>query len=122
MVSGSAHSGADTSPHAVQRRSGLAETGAGVNPVPPQLGHASSAMVLGPLISARVHLRCEYARRGHGGRVARRVEPRLEAQEGTFRSEEHTSELQSLMRTSSAVFCLQKKKKATMTIRETKTQ
>src|SRR3546814_8146553 len=28
-----------------------------------------------------------------------------------FRSEEHTSELQSLMRTSYAVFCLQKKKK-----------
>src|SRR3546814_7550114 len=30
---------------------------------------------------------------------------------GLHRSEEHTSELQSLMRTSYAVFCLQKKKK-----------
>src|SRR3546814_7038520 len=30
---------------------------------------------------------------------------------GTVRSEEHTSELQSLMRISYAVFCLQKKKK-----------
>src|SRR3546814_5889556 len=29
----------------------------------------------------------------------------------TLRSEEHTSELQSLMRTSHAVFCLKKKKK-----------
>src|SRR3546814_4490251 len=29
---------------------------------------------------------------------------------GNFRSEEHTSELQSLMRTSYAVFCLKKKK------------
>src|SRR3546814_14628186 len=29
---------------------------------------------------------------------------------GTFRSEEHTSELQSLMRISYAVFCLKKKK------------
>src|SRR3546814_2516806 len=29
----------------------------------------------------------------------------------SFRSEEHTSELQSLMRISSAVFCLKKKKK-----------
>src|SRR3546814_2874311 len=29
-----------------------------------------------------------------------------------YRSEEHTSELQSLMRTSYAVFCLKKKKKA----------
>src|SRR3546814_6357668 len=31
-------------------------------------------------------------------------------QEGFFRSEEHTSELQSLMRISYAVFCLKKKK------------
>src|SRR3546814_3121330 len=31
----------------------------------------------------------------------------------TFRSEEHTSELQSLMRISYAVFCLKKKKKNT---------
>src|SRR3546814_3896449 len=31
----------------------------------------------------------------------------------TVRSEEHTSELQSLMRNSYAVFCLKKKKKAT---------
>src|SRR3546814_3376970 len=32
---------------------------------------------------------------------------------GWFRSEEHTSELQSLMRISYAVFCLKKKKKTT---------
>src|SRR3546814_6043317 len=32
---------------------------------------------------------------------------------GMFRSEEHTSELQSLMRISYAVFCLKKKKKIT---------
>src|SRR3546814_2916214 len=32
---------------------------------------------------------------------------------GSFRSEEHTSELQSLMRISYAVFCLKKKKKTT---------
>src|SRR3546814_6273821 len=32
----------------------------------------------------------------------------------TWRSEEHTSELQSLMRTSYAVFCLKKKKKKNM--------
>src|SRR3546814_7529192 len=32
-------------------------------------------------------------------------------QMGTIRSEEHTSELQSLMRISYAVFCLKKKKK-----------
>src|SRR3546814_4420726 len=37
------------------------------------------------------------------------------------RSEEHTSELQSLMRISYAVFCLQKKKKPTSVIQETTT-
>src|SRR3546814_4515624 len=41
----------------------------------------------------------------HG--IARWATPRL----GAMRSEEHTSELQSLMRTSYAVFCLKKKKK-----------
>src|SRR3546814_4673444 len=35
---------------------------------------------------------------------------------GTPRSEEHTSELQSLMRISYAVFCLKKKKKSTHTL------
>src|SRR3546814_3229476 len=34
---------------------------------------------------------------------------------GTYRSEEHTSELQSLMRNSYAVFCLKKKKHITYT-------
>src|SRR3546814_4459482 len=34
----------------------------------------------------------------------------LTTPDGTTRSEEHTSELQSLMRTSYAVFCLKKKK------------
>src|SRR3546814_2845667 len=36
----------------------------------------------------------------------------------TNRSEEHTSELQSLMRISYAVFCLQKKKKHTITTQQ----
>src|SRR3546814_7174658 len=34
--------------------------------------------------------------------------------DGQIRSEEHTSELQSLMRSSSAVFCLKKKTKHTL--------
>src|SRR3546814_10177671 len=37
------------------------------------------------------------------------VEPSLEDDTGNDRSEEHTSELQSLMRTSYAVFCLKNK-------------
>src|SRR3546814_1245468 len=38
---------------------------------------------------------------------------RLRGEAEAFRSEEHTSELQSLMRISYAVFCLKKKKKKT---------
>src|SRR3546814_4083435 len=50
---------------------------------------------------------------GEGGRADRpwhwrRLRQRIEQQ----RSEEHTSELQSLMRISYAVFCLKKKKKS----------
>src|SRR3546814_6994656 len=44
----------------------------------------------------------------HGGTIA--VSSEL-GKGTTFRSEEHTSELQSLMRISYAVFCLKKKKK-----------
>src|SRR3546814_5149796 len=40
---------------------------------------------------------------------------RLATMEETVRSEEHTSELQSLMRISYAVFCLKKKKKTNYT-------
>src|SRR3546814_9176745 len=38
------------------------------------------------------------------------VDPRSHIHTGSIRSEEHTSELQSLMRISYAVFCLKKKK------------
>src|SRR3546814_8155497 len=37
--------------------------------------------------------------------------PHLQPEQNSFRSEEHTSELQSLMRISYAVFCLKKKTK-----------
>src|SRR3546814_4472303 len=55
---------------------------------------------------------------GQGGLVAgrlavpssRSVPPGLPEKNGRMRSEEHTSELQSLMRISYAVFCLKKKK------------
>src|SRR3546814_12024601 len=46
---------------------------------------------------------------GHGLSAARPLRPRR-ARRGGGRSEEHTSELQSLMRISYAVFCLKKKK------------
>src|SRR3546814_3603370 len=53
--------------------------------------------------------------RGEFHRVAQQVDPDLAQAPGISpdrsRSEEHTSELQSLMRISYAVFCLKKKKK-----------
>src|SRR3546814_4973494 len=45
-----------------------------------------------------------------GNSAQRRVEEEAEKRKGAIRSEEHTSELQSLMRISYAVFCLKKKK------------
>src|SRR3546814_2148886 len=51
-------------------------------------------------------------RKDHPPRTLRYVRPQLLQRCGrmaTFRSEEHTAELQSLMRHSYAVFCLQKK-------------
>src|SRR3546814_2848667 len=53
---------------------------------------------------------------GRGNRVARIVQP---AQTGQ-RSEEHTSELQSLMRISYAVFCLKKKTSTHKTLNRTR--
>src|SRR3546814_3861289 len=49
-------------------------------------------------------------RRRHHRRGPCRVDRRLSADAAGLRSEEHTSELQSLMRISYAVFCLKKKK------------
>src|SRR3546814_5461048 len=57
------------------------------------------------------------------GEIARRIDQPLRSAEkdaigqdqNDERSEEHTSELQSLMRISYAVFCLKKKKKTTQT-------
>src|SRR3546814_6176892 len=55
-----------------------------------------------------------HPRRHHGlGRVRRRFR-------GEARSEEHTSELQSLMRNSYAVFCLKKKNKKSTRKEDTK--
>src|SRR3546814_3740347 len=47
---------------------------------------------------------------GHGGVFDRQVPEEQVAGKQQARSEEHTSELQSLMRISYAVFCLKKKK------------
>src|SRR3546814_1244293 len=49
------------------------------------------------------------------GRSAGRLSQAVGARQGRLRSEEHTSELQSLMRISYAVFCLKKKKQTKKT-------
>src|SRR3546814_2359559 len=51
----------------------------------------------------------EFQRRSVRGNLGRRVVDRRQAESEHQRSEEHTSELQSLMRISYAVFCLKKK-------------
>src|SRR3546814_6727733 len=49
---------------------------------------------------------------GSGCRIiVQRIHVAVEQLDGVMRSEEHTSELQSLMRSSYAVFCLKKKKR-----------
>src|SRR3546814_1349239 len=61
----------------------------------------------------------------HAQRVQSPIEPSsvspVNVDSHTLRSEEHTSELQSLMRISYAVFCLKKKKKMQQTKKETQT-
>src|SRR3546814_2984023 len=66
----------------------------------------------------RVHRKLRHARHA-GSHATRRTIAKLECRVGqrcpaeeAMRSEEHTSELQSLMRISYAVFCLKKKKKS----------
>src|SRR3546814_5796264 len=63
----------------------------------------------GACVGEHVQIRRQHALRGAGR--ARRVDDRLDIPGIDRRSEEHTSELQSLMRISYAVFCLKKKNK-----------
>src|SRR3546814_4566488 len=58
----------------------------------------------------RAHRAAAVGDTGHGHRGALASQLRRRARLAVARSEEHTSELQSLMRISYAVFCLKKKK------------
>src|SRR3546814_5227050 len=73
--------------------------------------HASLAAVPGSCRSG--FSRELFSRDGHRKKLAAEAAPtgRLRMPAPLTRSEEHTSELQSLMRISYAVFCLKKKKK-----------
>src|SRR3546814_8328852 len=62
------------------------------------------------LMAVRVHRSCQADDRGPARPPPRRTAKRALAR-AMGRSEEHTSELQSLMRISYAVFCLKKKQK-----------
>src|SRR3546814_2834226 len=66
-------------------------------------------LALQDLPATREAIEAAVAERARELRAARQVA--RQAAEGPTRSEEHTSELQSLMRNSYAVFCLKKKKK-----------
>src|SRR3546814_7425029 len=59
------------------------------------------------VIASGVHFGCVLADAGYGSSAPFR---HALSERGLLRSEEHTSELQSLMRISYAVFCLKKKK------------
>src|SRR3546814_7557707 len=70
--------------------------------MPPQLMSMSSAM--------RLYMAVLVASLMDGEGLKPNTEPRPVVKQTMLRSEEHTSELQSLMRISYAVFCLKKKK------------
>src|SRR3546814_2509711 len=79
-----------------------------------RLGQRLSGGVAGPLQLGALEqegnvLRLTLANQ-HQALFGEAVERRLRQLAGAMRSEEHTSELQSLMRISYAVFCLKKKK------------
>src|SRR3546814_7780613 len=63
----------------------------------------------------RLELRARALYRPRAGQAIHRHRARTDGRRPPRRSEEHTSELQSLMRNSYAVFCLKKKKTAVLT-------
>src|SRR3546814_8264774 len=91
--------------HRVQRRVSLAADGGGGQPLDQELageqGQAGEKVV--GAVDVLVERRLRDPEAARDARHAERVEPLL-------RSEEHTSELQSLMRISYAVLCLKNKK------------
>src|SRR3546814_2384918 len=78
-----------------------------------QLIAARRHQQVGEIHRRRTHAHANLARPGDGNRPVREHDPGMIGKQFAHlnsRSEEHTSELQSLMRISYAVFCLKKKK------------
>src|SRR3546814_9165765 len=93
----------------------LVHSGAGVTLVPGSFANgAMDGIVTRPLEAGehRMRVAAAYPSGDLQGVVARflRIASTVATQSSADRSEEHTSELQSLMRISYAVFCLKKKK------------
>src|SRR3546814_4434827 len=80
--------------------------GGGVNPLGAWSSETLYRSAGEPPLARRAHRNARSRRRSSGGHPGRAF---------TGRSEEHTSELQSLMRISYAVFCLKKKKNTNYT-------
>src|SRR3546814_10357441 len=82
----------------------------GENPLPVGFGHAAALIVDRYSRLAFPHLQSQPDRTGVARKLHRVLDEVDEYLERAARSEEHTSELQSLMRISYAVFCLKQKK------------
>src|SRR3546814_2380246 len=78
---------------------------------PPRVGARGVAMSARSNVAAMTDALVHLERRADGVAVVRLDNGKVNALSTALRSEEHTSELQSLMRNSYAVFCLEKKKK-----------
>src|SRR3546814_3196853 len=70
---------------------------------------AYATLALAALLAVMLWLQERALRARHFTRLLRALPPLTQLETLLFRSEEHTSELQSLMRSSYAVFCLNKK-------------
>src|SRR3546814_8797661 len=99
---GAAGSGAGGGAAAVARAGARPDRAAGGGSGQPDRGRASGAGDLGLCGAARAE------RAGRGGAGARAYDGPGAGEPAAARSEEHTSEIQSLMRSWSAVFCLKK--------------
>src|SRR3546814_5743902 len=89
-----------------RKRAGPVERGqlAAIDPAGDVINADRRAVVAGALLAPTVLAHCRVV-------VAEQLEMTTFVAEHVQRSEEHTSELQSLMRSSYAVFCLKKKNK-----------
>src|SRR3546814_9832532 len=71
--------------------------------------HGISAAPTHPLTGKENSMQDHFIIEEHNPEIRGCTDPRIPSRDPVVRSEEHTSELQSLMRNSYAVFCLKKK-------------